>query len=252
MLHTDHEALKYINGQHKLSRRHAKWVEFLQAFTFVLKHKPGAKNVVADALSRKMTLLTAMETKLIGFEYLKDLYKDDEDFGGIIVQCTNQSVDRFHQAKSRVQPQGLYTLLPVPERPWEHISMDFMLGLLRTLQRKDSIMVVLDRFSKMAHFIPCQKTDDATKVADMYFREVLRLHGVSKLIVPDRDVKFLSYIWETLWHKLRTKLVFSTTYHVQTDGQTEVVNRTMAAILRTLVSKNQKDWDIKFAHVEFA
>ncbi|KAI4343331.1 hypothetical protein MLD38_027853 [Melastoma candidum] len=321
VLHTDHEALKYINGQHKLSRRHAKWVEFLQAFNFVLKHKPGAKNVVADVLSRKMMLLSAMETKLIGFEYLKELYKDDEDFGAIFVQCAQQAIDRFHQvngflfrdsklciprsstrellireihgggiaghfgvdktlamlqehfywprlekqvrgliarcatcqqAKSRVQPQGLYTPLPVPERPWEHVSMDFVLGLPRTQRRKDSIMVVVDRFSKMAHFIPCQKTDDATNVADLYFREVLRLHGVPKSIVSDRDTKFLSYFWKTLWHKLGTKLVFSTAYHPQTDGQTEVVNRTMAAILRTLVSKNQKDWDIKLAHAEFA
>ncbi|KAI4313089.1 hypothetical protein MLD38_037861 [Melastoma candidum] len=321
VLHTDHEALKYINGQHKLSRRHAKWVEFLQAFNFVLKHKPGAKNVVADVLSRKMILLSAMETKLIGFGYLKELYKDDEDFGAIFVQCAQQAIDRFHQvngflfhdsklciprsstrellirevhgggiarhfgvdktlamlqehfywsrmekqvrgliarcatcqqAKSRVQPQGLYTPLPVPERPWEHVSMDFVLGLPRTQRRKDSIMVVVDRFSKMAHFIPCQKTDDATNVADLYFREVLRLHGVPKSIVSDRDTKFLSYFWKTLWHKLGTKLVFSTAYHPQTDGQTEVVNRTMAAILRTLVSKNQKDWDIKLAHAEFA
>ncbi|KAI4380294.1 hypothetical protein MLD38_006500 [Melastoma candidum] len=97
VLHTDHEALKYINGQHKLDRRHAKWVEFLQSFTFVLKHKPGVKNVIADALLRMMFLLSAMETKLIGFEYLKDLYKDDEDFGGIFAQCTTQAIDRFHQ-----------------------------------------------------------------------------------------------------------------------------------------------------------
>ncbi|KAI4313093.1 hypothetical protein MLD38_037865 [Melastoma candidum] len=97
VLHTDHEALKYINGKHKLSRRHAKWVEFLQAFNFVLKHKPGTKNVVADVLSRKMILLSAMETKLIGFGYLKELYKDDEDFGAIFIQCAQQAIDRFHQ-----------------------------------------------------------------------------------------------------------------------------------------------------------
>ncbi|KAI4320781.1 hypothetical protein MLD38_034226 [Melastoma candidum] len=252
VLHTDHEDLKYINGQHKLSRRHVKWIEFLQAFTFVLKHKPGVKNGVADALSRKMTLPSAMETKLIGFEYLKDLYKGDEDFGRIFIQCTNQAVDRFHQAKSRVQPQGLYTPLPVLEHPWEHVSMDFMLGFSRTQRMKDSIMVVVNRFSKMAHFIPCQKTDGATNIADLYFREILRLHGVAKSIVSDRDVKLLSYFWKTLWHKLGTKLVFSTAYHPQIDGQTEVVNRTMAAILRTLVSKNQKDWDMKLAHAEFA
>ncbi|KAI4372835.1 hypothetical protein MLD38_011019 [Melastoma candidum] len=93
VLHTDHEALKYINGQHKLRRRHAKREEFLQSFTFVLNHKPGVRNVVADALSRKMVLISAMETKLIGFEYLKDLYKGDEDFGVVFTQCSTQAID---------------------------------------------------------------------------------------------------------------------------------------------------------------
>ena len=87
ILHSDHEALKYIQGQHKLNSRHAKWVEYLQSFHFVIKHKSGKLNQGADALSRRYLLLFQLGTCVLGFEHLQSLYKNDEDFKELYESC---------------------------------------------------------------------------------------------------------------------------------------------------------------------
>jgi hypothetical protein len=130
--------------------------------------------------------------------------------------------------------------------------MDFVLGLPRTKVGRDSIFVVVDRFSKIAHFIPCHKSDDASHIATLFFIEIVRLYGMPKMIVLDHNTKFLSYFWNMLWAKLSTRLLFSITCHPQMDGQTKVVNRTLSMLLRAVIKKNLKEWEECLPHVEFS
>jgi hypothetical protein len=104
----------------------------------------------------------------------------------------------------------------------------------------------------MEHFIPCHKTDDAAHIADLFFCDIVRLHGAPNTIVSDHDTKFLSHFWRCLWAKLGNKLLFSTTCHPQTDGQTEVVNRTLSTMLWAVLKKNLKFWEECLPHIEFA
>jgi hypothetical protein len=112
--------------------------------------------------------------------------------------------------------------------------------------------VVVDRFSKMAHFIPCHNSDNASHVADLFFTEIVCLHGVPNTFILDRDAKFRSHFWRTLWFKLGTNLLFSSTCHPQTHGQTDVVNRTLSTMLRAVLKTNLKLWEECLPHIEFA
>jgi hypothetical protein len=170
-----------------------------------------------------------------------------------------RDVERFvsscttcQKSKSRLNPHGLYMPLPIPSVPWADILMDFVLGLPRTKRGSDSVFVVVDHFSKMTHFVLCHKTDDAVHIANLFFKEIVHLHGMPSTIVSDHDVKFLSHFLHTLWNKLGTKLLFSTNCHPQTDGQTEVVNRTLSIMLRAILKQNLKMWEECLSHVEFA
>jgi hypothetical protein len=144
----------------------------------------------------------------------------------------------FQHTKGRRYNTGLYQPLPVLERPWDAVSMDFVLELPRTQRGRDSIFVVVNRFYKMAHFIPCQKTSDATHIENMFFKEVFRLHGLPKSIVSDMDTKFFGHFWRTLWKKLGTNLYFRSARHPRMDGQTEVVNRSLGYSLSSLVAEH--------------
>jgi len=161
--------------------------------------------------------------------------------------------DSCQRNKSRSQaPPGLFQPLETPTKPWDHISMDFIVELPKTKSGYDAITVYVDKFSRMAHFIPSKTSDTAVDAASFFFKEVFRLHGLPKKIISDRDPKFTSLFWKSLTDIMNTRLAMSTAYHPQSDGTTERVNKTLEQMLRNYVGYLQDDWDKHLAPLEFA
>jgi hypothetical protein len=131
-------------------------------------------------------------------------------------------------------PAGLLQPLPIPEHKWESISMDFITGLPRA-QGKDCIFMVVDRLAKFAHFFPIATDFNAAQVAELFFKEVFRLHGLPKTIFSERDSRFMSTFWQDLFRLVGMTLTPSTSYHPQMDGQTEIVNKWVEGYLRNYV-----------------
>jgi hypothetical protein len=130
--------------------------------------------------------------------------------------------------------------------------MDFITKLPRTNKKHDSIMVVVDKLTKAAHFIPVKLTHKATNIDDVYMKEIDRLHGIPKIIVSNRDTKFTSKFWKGLFSGFRTNLKFSTTYQLESDGQTERVNQVIEDMLRMYVMDKPSKWEDYLHLVEFA
>ena len=149
-------------------------------------------------------------------------------------------------------PAGLLQPIPHPPRRWQQVSMDLITQLPPTRSGYDAIFVVVDKSSKMIHCIPTTTTCTAPDLAHLFFREIVRHHGIPTSIISDRDPRFTSSFWSELWKQLGTKLAMSTAYHPQTDGQTERANRTIEDILRAYVNTQQNDWDQHLTAVEIA
>jgi hypothetical protein len=130
--------------------------------------------------------------------------------------------------------------------------MEFITRLPKSTKKNDAIMVVVDKLSKSSHFILVKSTCKVIDIANIFMKEIFRLHGMPREIVSDRDTKFTSSLWKSLMAGFETKLLFITTYHPQTDGQIERVNQIVEDMLRMHVMHQPKKWEDYLPLVEFA
>ncbi|MCO5584172.1 hypothetical protein L7F22_038095 [Adiantum nelumboides] len=128
----------------------------------------------------------------------------------------------------RGKAYGLLQPLPIPTAPWESIAMYFIFGLSKTSSRAEGIWTIVDRFSKQAHFIPVRKQITAEHMAKIFLVTVFKYYGMPRSIVSDRDPRMTGLFWRALWQNLHSTLQFSSSYHPQADGQSEIVNSALA------------------------
>ena len=139
----------------------------------------------------------------------------------------------------------------IPEKKWSEVSVDFVTDLPVTKSKKDSILTVVDKATRMVHLIPCRKSTTAAEAAKLYWDNVVKLHGVPSVIYSDRGTQFTSQFWKTLWGLTGTQLRYSTAYHPQTQGVVERMNAVIGQMLRcTLHEERAGNWDLLLPTVE--
>ncbi|GJP35712.1 hypothetical protein CLOM_g20244 [Closterium sp. NIES-68] len=279
-VYTDHCSLKYLKTQPNLSRRQVRWIDFLEThFHYDIVYMPGHKNKV-DALSRPAHF-TALQgstkiwvpnypplRQLLLEEYHDVLYAghfgSNKTLTGIAkhyywprlaedVQKSVTSCDTCQRMKSSKQKKaGLLQPLPIPEQPWQVVSLDFITGLSPTTSGHDAILVVIDKFSKTGNFIPTHTTARTEETPQLFVRYIISQHGIPTTLISDRDPKFTSKFWKELMSLLGTKLASSSAYHPQTDGQTKHLNQIVEQLLRAACKDEISKWDLHIPVLEFA
>ncbi|KAL0147394.1 hypothetical protein M9458_057305, partial [Cirrhinus mrigala] len=277
---TDHQNLTVIRQTKQLNPRQARWALFFEHFNFHLSYRPGSKNTKADALSRqhqKDTITSepapVLPSHIIlapirwGLEervrqgHSQEPPPSDTPTGRLFVPSALRQevlhpadsqlhrssvlVEDVEEGRTGVQHQcALHRGVaapPVPKRPWTHISLDFVTGLPDS-QGKNTILTIVDRFSKAVHLVALPGLPSAKTTAELILEHVVRLHGFPKYIVSDRGPQFTAKFWQAFCRLVGTTSSLSSGFHPQTNGQTERANQQLERFLRCFASEHQRSW----------
>ena len=159
------------------------------------------------------------------------------DVDSFIKQCKTCQ----HAKHSHTHPAGLLQPLPIPVGVWKDLSMDFIEGLPKS-KGHSVILVIVDRLTKFAHFLPVRHPYTVSSIAKLFLDNIVKLHGMPQSIILDRDPIFVSSFWRELFKLYKVNLNLSTAYHPQTDGQTERINQCLEMYLRCAVQDSPKTW----------
>ncbi|GBG68839.1 hypothetical protein CBR_g3533 [Chara braunii] len=270
ILMTDHQTLRWMRTQSVLSDALKRWIEVIEQYDFDPQYLKGEYNKVANALSRRPDFSGAVITEFALTDHvtqsLVEAYREDQFMSEIIRRL--EAKDKKTSAefelvngllflekegnkrlyKPRTQaPLGLLKPLPIPERPGESLSMDFMDTLVTSKSGMRHIFVIVDRISKYARLVAMPETAKTEYVIKMFKENWVRDFGLPKSIISDRDVRFTSELWKAAAAEQGTRLQMPSGNHPEANGQAEQLNRTVQHLLRYYIKPNQLDWDEKLA-----
>ncbi|KAM2491167.1 hypothetical protein PS1_042866 [Malus domestica] len=238
----------------KLTRKDVKfeWDESCEQSFQQLKYVPNNEELKKEILDEAHCSAYAMHpggTKMYHtirpFYYWPGMKREIAEYVSRCIVCQQVKAER-KKPFGRLQP------LPVPQWKWENITMDFVYKLPRTQNGFDGIWVVVDRLTKSAHFIPVREKYSLNKLAQLFISKIVKYHGVPVNIISDRDPRFTSKFWIAFQEALGTRLLYSTAYHPQTDGQSERTIQTLEDMLRSSVMQFGDSWHDRLDLMEFA
>ncbi|CEH19115.1 dna rna polymerases superfamily protein [Ceraceosorus bombacis] len=183
--------------------------------------------------------------RIIHTYWWPSLWKDVKEYVISCASCQRNKASN-QQLAGQLQP------LAIPPHRWHTVSIDFTGPFPTDANGNNTLMVIVDKLTKRAHFVATKSTATAVDIAKLFFREVVRLHGMPSVIVSDRDTRFTSLFWTALCKGMGTKLAMSTAFHPQTDGQTECLNRVIKEMIRHYISYRQDNWSEHLNTLEYA
>nr|GEV42438.1 retrotransposable element Tf2 [Tanacetum cinerariifolium] len=243
---TDYKSLQYILDQKELNMRQHRWLELLTDYDCEIRYHQ--MDLIMHESISKYSIHPGSDKM---YQDVKKLYWWP-NMKAIIAEYIGKCLTCFRVKVECQKPSGLLIQPDIPTWKWERITIDFVTKLPKTSNGHDIIWVIVYRLTKSAHFIPTRETDSMETLARLYIKEIVLRYGVPISIISDRDNHFTSRFWQSMQSALCTQLDMSTTYHPQTDGQSERTIQTLEDMLRACVIDFRKGWERHLPLVEFS